>query len=81
MEYANNQLKAIAEWPNVQCQDASTTCFEFVRQLQGILELSRFDKAHCICLLMHNVNDMKASLDVLDDMKLDCSTVIVQDNS
>ncbi|KAA0036810.1 RING-H2 finger protein ATL66 [Cucumis melo var. makuwa] len=35
-EYANDQLKTIAEWPNVRHQEASATHVKDVRQLQEI---------------------------------------------
>ncbi|KAA0047717.1 retrotransposon protein [Cucumis melo var. makuwa] len=37
----------------------------------GIPELSKFDRARCMCLLMRNVDNMKTFLDVPDDMELD----------
>lgn len=39
MDYVNDQSKAIAEWLNVQRQDARATCAEVVRQLLGIPKL------------------------------------------
>ena len=49
MEYVNDQLKTIAEWLNLQHQDASATRGEVIKQLQRILELSRYDRAYAIC--------------------------------
>uniref|UniRef100_A0A9I9DDJ0 Retrotransposon protein n=1 Tax=Cucumis melo TaxID=3656 RepID=A0A9I9DDJ0_CUCME len=81
MEHSNDRLKAIVEWSNVQRQDASTRLVEVVRQLQRILELSRYDRVCSMQILMCNVDDMKAFLDILDELKLDYCTIIFQDNA
>ncbi|KAL4011834.1 hypothetical protein IC575_028897 [Cucumis melo] len=44
IEYRNEQLHRIAEWPILQRQDASQTRQEIVRQLEAIPELTLMDR-------------------------------------
>ncbi|TYK15304.1 retrotransposon protein [Cucumis melo var. makuwa] len=64
IEYENEQLNRIAEWPVLQRQDASQTRQEVVRQLEAIPELTLMDRCSLMCILMRNVDDIKAFLDV-----------------
>lgn len=57
IEYVNDQLKAIAKWPNLQRQDACASSTEVVRQLQRILKLSTYDRVHLMWIIMCNVDE------------------------
>ncbi|KAA0035700.1 retrotransposon protein [Cucumis melo var. makuwa] len=80
IEYGNKQLHRIAEWPILQCQDATQTRQEIVRQLEAIPELTLMDRCHLMRILMRNVDDMKAFLEVPDNMKYPYSSIILQEN-
>ncbi|KAA0055439.1 retrotransposon protein [Cucumis melo var. makuwa] len=80
IEYGNEQLNRIVEWPVLQHQDASETRQEVVRQLEVIPELTLMDRCHLMRILMHNVDDMKAFLDVPDNMKYPYCSIILQEN-
>ncbi|TYJ99700.1 retrotransposon protein [Cucumis melo var. makuwa] len=80
IEYGNEQLNRIAEWPVLQCQDVSQTRQEVVRQLKAILELTLMDRCLLMRILICNVDDMKAFLDVPDNMKYPYCSIILQEN-
>ncbi|KAA0048374.1 retrotransposon protein [Cucumis melo var. makuwa] len=79
IEYGNEQLNRIAEWHVLQRQDATQTRQEVVRQLEAIPELTLMDRCRLMRILIHNVNDMKAFLEVPDNMKPYCS-IILEEN-
>ncbi|KAA0036791.1 retrotransposon protein [Cucumis melo var. makuwa] len=70
IEYENEQLNHIAEWPVLQRQDASQTRQEIIRQLEAIPELTLMDRCRLMCILMRNVDDMKAFLEVPDNINI-----------
>ncbi|KAA0054345.1 retrotransposon protein [Cucumis melo var. makuwa] len=78
--YGNEQLHRIAEWPILQRQDATQTCQEIVRQLEAIPELTLMDRCRLMRILMRNVDDMKAFLEVPDNMKYPYCSIIFQEN-
>uniref|UniRef100_A0A9I9EKM1 DUF8040 domain-containing protein n=1 Tax=Cucumis melo TaxID=3656 RepID=A0A9I9EKM1_CUCME len=80
IEYGNEQFHRIAEWPILQRQDASQTRQEIVRQLEAISELTLMDRCHLMRILMRNVDDMKAFLEVPDNMKYPYCNIILQEN-
>ncbi|TYK03073.1 retrotransposon protein [Cucumis melo var. makuwa] len=80
IEYGNEQLNCIAEWPVLQHQDASQIRQEVVRQLEAIPELTLMDRCRLMRILMHNVDDMKAFLEVPDNMKYLYCNIILQEN-
>ncbi|KAA0063726.1 retrotransposon protein [Cucumis melo var. makuwa] len=80
IEYRNEQLNRIAEWPVLQRQNASQTRQEVVRQLEAIPELILMDRCRLMHILMCNVDDMKAFLDVPDNMKYSYYNIILQEN-
>ncbi|KAL0544454.1 hypothetical protein IC582_019569 [Cucumis melo] len=80
IEYENEQLNHIAEWPVLQRQDASQTRQEVVRQLEAIPELTLMDRCRLMRILMRNVDDMKAFLKVPDNMKYPYCSIILQEN-
>ncbi|KAL0546352.1 hypothetical protein IC582_016260 [Cucumis melo] len=80
IEYGNEQLNRIAEWPVLLRQDVSQTRQEVVRQLEAILELTLMDRCLLMRILIRNVNDMKAFLDVPDNMKYPYCSIILQEN-
>ncbi|KAL0550024.1 hypothetical protein IC582_014520 [Cucumis melo] len=80
IKYGNEQLHRIAEWPILQRQDASQTRQEIVRQLEAILELTLMDRCRLMRILMRNVDDMKAFLEVPDNMKYPYCSIILQEN-
>ncbi|KAA0041444.1 retrotransposon protein [Cucumis melo var. makuwa] len=80
IEYENEQLNHIAEWPALQRQDASETRQEVVRQLEAIPELTLMDRCRLMRILMRNVDDMKAFLDVPNNMKYPYCSIILQEN-
>ncbi|TYK11084.1 retrotransposon protein [Cucumis melo var. makuwa] len=47
----------------------------------AIPKLTRIDRCHCMCILMHNVDNMKAFMDVPDELKFNFCTDILQENS
>ncbi|KAA0039263.1 retrotransposon protein [Cucumis melo var. makuwa] len=81
MEYANNQLKVIAEEPNLQRQDERSSRAEVVRQLQEVPELSTRDRVRLMWKIMRNIDDMKAFLEVPNKLKLDYCMGILKDNA
>uniref|UniRef100_A0A9I9E9G1 DUF8040 domain-containing protein n=1 Tax=Cucumis melo TaxID=3656 RepID=A0A9I9E9G1_CUCME len=80
IEYENEQLNHIAEWPVLQRQDASQTRQEIIRQLEAIPELTLMDRCRLMCILMRNVDDMKAFLEVPDNIKYPYCSIILQEN-
>ncbi|KAL0539423.1 hypothetical protein IC582_023635 [Cucumis melo] len=80
IEYGNEQLHRIAEWPILQLQDATQTRQEIVRQLEAIPELTLMDRCRLMRILMRNVDDMKAFLEVPDNMKYPYYSIILQEN-
>ncbi|KAA0050216.1 hypothetical protein IC582_021749 [Cucumis melo] len=80
IEYGNEQVNRIAEWPVLQRQDASQTRQEIVRQLEAIPELTLIDRCRLMHILMRNVDDMKAFLEVPDNMKYSYYNIILQEN-
>ncbi|KAA0052090.1 retrotransposon protein [Cucumis melo var. makuwa] len=80
IEYGNEQLNRIAEWPVLQRQDASQTRQKVVRQLEAIPELTLMYRCRLMRVLMRNVNDMKVFLDVPDNMKYPYCSIILQEN-
>ena len=80
IEYGNEQLHRIAEWPILQRQDATQTRQEIVRQLEAIPELTLMDRCRLMRILMRNVDDMKAFLEVPDNMKYPYCSIILQEN-
>ncbi|KAA0065892.1 retrotransposon protein [Cucumis melo var. makuwa] len=80
IEYGNEQLHRIAEWPILQRQDATQTRQEIVRQLEVIPELTLMDRCRLMRILMRNVDDMKAFLEVPDNMKYPYCSIILQEN-
>ncbi|TYK18628.1 retrotransposon protein [Cucumis melo var. makuwa] len=80
IEYGNEQLNRIAKWLVLQRQDASQTRQEVVRQLDAIPELTLMDRCRLMRILMHNVDDMKAFLEVPDNMKYPYCSIILQEN-
>ncbi|KAA0035629.1 retrotransposon protein [Cucumis melo var. makuwa] len=80
IEYGNEQLHRIAEWPILQRQDASQTRQEIVRQLEAIPKLTLMDRCRLMHILMRNVDDMKAFLEVSDNMKYPYCSIILQEN-
>ncbi|KAA0056591.1 retrotransposon protein [Cucumis melo var. makuwa] len=71
MECANDQLRAIADWSKLAMQDEDTTRWKVIRQLQAIPELSRLDRARCMQTMAGKLDEMKAFLNLLEDMKMD----------
>ncbi|KAA0048377.1 retrotransposon protein [Cucumis melo var. makuwa] len=69
IEYGNEQLHRIAEWPILQRQDATQTRQEIVRHLEAIPELTLMDRCRLMRILMRNVDDMKAFLELLSTDK------------
>ncbi|TYK05687.1 retrotransposon protein [Cucumis melo var. makuwa] len=61
-------------------EDASQTRQEVVRQLEVIPELTLMDRCHLMRILMRNVDDMKAFLEVPDNMKYPYCSTILQEN-
>ncbi|KAA0044843.1 retrotransposon protein [Cucumis melo var. makuwa] len=80
IEYGNEQLHRIAEWSILQCQDATQTRQEIVRQLEAIPELTLMDRCRLMRIIMRNVDDMKAFLEVPDNMKYPYCSIILQEN-
>ncbi|KAL0559592.1 hypothetical protein IC582_004207 [Cucumis melo] len=80
IEYGNEQLHRIAEWPILQRQDATQTRQEIVRQLEAIPELTVMDRCRLMHIIMRNVDDMKAFLEVPDNMKYPYCNIILQEN-
>ncbi|KAA0065737.1 retrotransposon protein [Cucumis melo var. makuwa] len=80
IEYGNEQLHRIAEWPILQRQDATQTRQDIVRQLEAIPELTLMDRCRLMRILMRNVDDMKAFLEVPDNMKYPYCSIILQEN-
>ncbi|KAA0046363.1 retrotransposon protein [Cucumis melo var. makuwa] len=80
IEYGNEQLHRIAEWPILQRQDATQTRQEIVRQLEAIPELTLMDRCRLMRILMRNVDDIKAFLEVPDNMKYPYCSIILQEN-
>ncbi|KAA0049583.1 retrotransposon protein [Cucumis melo var. makuwa] len=80
IEYGHEQLNRIADWPVLQRQDASQTRQEVVRQLEAIPELTLMDRCRLMRILMRNVDDMKAFLDVSDNIKYPYCSIILQEN-
>uniref|UniRef100_A0A9I9E462 Retrotransposon protein n=1 Tax=Cucumis melo TaxID=3656 RepID=A0A9I9E462_CUCME len=80
IEYGNEQLHRIAEWPILQRQDTTQTRQEIVRQLEVIPELTLMDRCRLMRILMRNVDDMKAFLEVPDNMKYPYCSIILQEN-
>ncbi|TYK11111.1 retrotransposon protein [Cucumis melo var. makuwa] len=80
IEYGNEQLHRIAEWLILQRQDATQTRQEIVRQLEAIPELTLMDRCRLMRILMRNVDDMKAFLEVPDNMKYPYCSIILQEN-
>ncbi|KAA0065871.1 retrotransposon protein [Cucumis melo var. makuwa] len=80
IEYENEQLSCIAEWPVLQCQNASQTRQEVVQQLEVIPELTLMDRCRLMRILMRNMDDMKAFFDVLDNMKYLYCNIILEEN-
>ncbi|KAA0048589.1 retrotransposon protein [Cucumis melo var. makuwa] len=78
IEYGNEQLHRIAEWPILQRQDTTQTRQEIVRQLEVIPELTLMDRCRLMHILMRNVDDMKAFLEVSDNMKYPYCSIILQ---
>ncbi|KAA0055062.1 retrotransposon protein [Cucumis melo var. makuwa] len=60
--------------------NASQTRQEVVRQLEAIPELTLMDRYRSMHILMRNVDDMKAFLDVSDNMKYPYCSIILQEN-
>ncbi|KAA0059814.1 retrotransposon protein [Cucumis melo var. makuwa] len=60
--------------------NASQTRQEVVRQLEAIPELTLMDRCRLMRILMCNVDDMKAFLEVLDNMKYPYCSIILQYN-
>uniref|UniRef100_A0A9I9EK79 Retrotransposon protein n=1 Tax=Cucumis melo TaxID=3656 RepID=A0A9I9EK79_CUCME len=81
IEYKNEQLNHIVDWIVLQRQDASQTRQEVVQQLETIPELTLMDRCRLIRILMRNVDNMKAFLDVPDKMKFPYYNIILQENS
>ncbi|KAA0035972.1 retrotransposon protein [Cucumis melo var. makuwa] len=69
IEYGNEQLNRIVEWLVLRRQDASQTRQKVVQQLEAIPELTLMDRCQLMYILMRNVDDMKAFLDIPDNMK------------
>ncbi|KAA0047509.1 retrotransposon protein [Cucumis melo var. makuwa] len=80
VEYGNEQLHRIAEWPILQRQDATQTRQEIVRQLEAIPELTLMDRCRLMRIIMRNVDDMKAFLEVPDNMNYPYCSIILQEN-
>ncbi|KAA0047697.1 retrotransposon protein [Cucumis melo var. makuwa] len=80
IEYGNEQLNRIVEWPILQRQDASQTRQEVVQQLEAIPELTLMDRCRLMRILMCNIDDMKAFLEVPDNMKYSFCSIILQKN-
>ncbi|KAL4011416.1 hypothetical protein IC575_028474 [Cucumis melo] len=79
IEYGNEQLNCIAKWPILQRQDASQTRQEVV-PVGGHPELTLMDRCRLMRILMRNVDDMKAFLEVPDNMKYPYCNIILQKN-
>ncbi|KAA0037854.1 retrotransposon protein [Cucumis melo var. makuwa] len=60
--------------------NASQTRQKVVRQLEAIPELTLMDRCHLMRILMRNVDNMKAFLDVPDNMKYPYCNIILQEN-
>ncbi|KAA0048779.1 retrotransposon protein [Cucumis melo var. makuwa] len=71
---------SIVEWLVLQHQDTSQTSQEVVRQLKAIPELTLMDRCRLMCILIHNVEDMKAFLDVPNNMKYPFCSIILEEN-
>ncbi|KAA0064212.1 retrotransposon protein [Cucumis melo var. makuwa] len=80
IKYINEQLNCIVEWPVLQRQDVSQTHQEVVRQLETIPELTLMDMCRLIRIPMRDVDDMKAFLDILDNMKYLYCNIILEKN-
>ncbi|KAL4028537.1 hypothetical protein IC575_011734 [Cucumis melo] len=80
IEYGNEQLNHIVEWPVLQRQDASQTRQEVAQQLEVIPELTLMDRCRLMRILMCNIDDMKAFLEVPDNMKYPFCSIILQEN-
>ncbi|KAA0064252.1 retrotransposon protein [Cucumis melo var. makuwa] len=52
IEYKNEQLNCIVEWPVLQCQDASQTNQEVVRQLEVVSKLTLMNRCRLMRILM-----------------------------
>lgn len=81
MKCADDQLRAIEEWPKLAMQNESATRQEVIRQLHAIFELNILDKAYCVRKLTQNLADMKAFLDIPEEMKMDYCAIILQDDA
>ncbi|KAA0065601.1 retrotransposon protein [Cucumis melo var. makuwa] len=81
IEYTNGQLKAIAKRSNVQRQADDASRAEVMSQLQGIPKLSTRDRVRLLWIIMHNVHNMRAFLEVPDELKLDYCTTMLEDNA
>ncbi|KAA0052025.1 retrotransposon protein [Cucumis melo var. makuwa] len=80
IKYGNEQLNRIAEWPVLQHQDINQTRQEVVRQLEAIPELTLMDRCRLMRMLMRNIDDIKAFLEVPDNMKYPYCSIILQEN-
>ncbi|TYK14144.1 retrotransposon protein [Cucumis melo var. makuwa] len=76
---ANDQLRAIVEWPSVALQNETTVRQEVLCQLHAIPELSRLDMVHCSRILFCNLDDMRGFLEILEDEKMDFCTVLLRE--
>uniref|UniRef100_A0A9I9D919 Retrotransposon protein n=1 Tax=Cucumis melo TaxID=3656 RepID=A0A9I9D919_CUCME len=77
MEYVNDQLRAIVEWPIVMLHNETTVRQEILRKLRAMLELSRLDRASCSWSLFHSLDDMRSSLRMTNEEKMEFCTILL----
>ncbi|KAA0059863.1 retrotransposon protein [Cucumis melo var. makuwa] len=81
MEFVNDELKTITEWPKEQRQAEDKYGVQYVKQLQDIPELNSRDRVRLMQIIMHSVLDMKAFLRIPIELKLEYCTVLLEDNA
>ncbi|KAA0060299.1 retrotransposon protein [Cucumis melo var. makuwa] len=80
MEYVNDQLRAIVEWPIVMLHNETTVRQEVLRKLRAMLELSRLDRASCSWSLFHSLDNMCSSLRMTNEEKMEFCTILLRED-
>ncbi|KAA0063430.1 putative nuclease HARBI1 [Cucumis melo var. makuwa] len=80
MEFGNDQLKAIANWPKEKRATEVELCVEVVKQLQDIPELQSQDRAKLMQILFRSVETIEGFLSIPLELKLEYCNILLQNN-
>ncbi|KAA0066604.1 retrotransposon protein [Cucumis melo var. makuwa] len=78
MEFGNDQLKTIANWPKEKRVTEVELRAEVVKQLQNILELPSRDRAKLMQILFHSVEAIEGFLSIPIELKLEYCNILLQ---